>query len=75
MPITDDVKMLLSFSPSGWEMWANGSKFASGTDVVSYTGILNFINVAQDNRGVQRLKVMALFDYKLTDSEANSLTS
>ena len=72
--VLDDVKMILTFSSNGWKMFANGAEFASGTEVFSFTGISDFVNIAVEDRGVQRLREMSLFDVALTDAECINLT-
>jgi hypothetical protein len=75
VPNTQEVKMLLSFDSSGWEMWANGSEFASGSDIISYTAINNMIAKFSDYRARQHYRVTAAFDNKPTPQQAAEITS
>jgi hypothetical protein len=72
---TSDVKLCISYSSSVWAMFANGVKFASGTEDIDLGNLINITTAIGDDSGAYIIKQLLVFPAPLTDTQAIELTA
>ena len=72
---TSNVKLCISYSSSGWAMFANGVKFASGTDNIDLGDLASLTTSINDAAGAYIIKQSLIFPAPLTDAQAIELTT
>ena len=78
LPINETVKIVVTYSASGYSLWLNGNKLISGNSNASFTaGALTSLRFSAFNSSQNfygNVKKLALWDTALTDSEAQEIT-
>jgi hypothetical protein len=73
---TDDAKIAISWSSSGYSIYVNGaSEDTNTTDISDIDEITDFFSSLNDNRGAHGMKQFILFPSKLTDAQLAELTT
>jgi hypothetical protein len=72
---TSDVKLCISYSSTGWAMFANGVKFASGSEDIDLGNIETITSSIGETWGPYEIKQMILFPTPLNDADAIALTA